>query len=298
MGMKSKGNAVNYVMALFVVFVWSVTFISTKVLLRWLLPTEILIYRYVVAYLLFFAASPKIMKPLSLKDEISFFFAGLLGVTLYFLCENFALRYSLASNVSMLVTVSPMLTGIFAHFFTETEKITKRFAVGCVFGLAGVFLLVFNGHFILKLNPLGDLLAICAALTFAIYSIIIRNIDSARYSASVITRKSFFYALLTLVPLCFTPLCKFELAPLKRFDVMANLLFLGVCASAACFLLWNKVIWGLGAARANNLIYLIPPMTMIAAAVVLHERITVFAVAGGLLILAGVFISQKQKRDG
>ena len=293
--MKLKGNMTNYSMALFVVFVWSVTFISTKVLLRWLLPTEILIYRYVAAYLLFFAASPKIIRPLDLKDEISFFFAGFLGVTLYFLCENFALSYSQASNVAMLVNVSPMLTGLLAHFLTKGERITRRFVLGCAFGLAGVFLLVFNGQFVLKLNPLGDLLTICAALTFAIYSIIIKNIDSSKYSAFVITRKSFFYALLTLAPLCFTPLCKFDLRPLARFDVAANLLFLAVFASAGCFLLWNKVIWALGAARANSLLYLVPPMTMTAAALILHEKITVYALAGGALVLAGVYVTQKQK---
>ena len=292
--MNLKGKPLIYTMALFVVFVWSITFVSTKILLRWLSPTEILIYRYVIAYLLFVAMEPKFQRPRCWRDELTFAAAGFLGVTLYFLCENFALSYSLASNVSLIVTVSPMLTGVLAHFFSKGERMTRRFILGCVFGLTGVFLLVFNGHFILRLNPLGDLLALGAALSFAIYSIVIKNIDTEHYSATVITRKSFFYALLSLIPLTFTPLVNFNAAPLMRFDVIANLVFLGVFASAACFLLWNKVIWGLGAVRANNLIYLVPPLTMVMSAIVLHERITIFAVAGGLLILAGVYVSQKQ----
>lgn len=293
--MKLKEKTSSYLIAFLVLFIWSVTFVSTKVLLNDLSPTEILVYRYVIAYLLFFAASPKFVKPQSLRDEMTFATAGLLGIVLYFLCENFALSFSTASNVSMIVASAPMLTGLVAHFMTKNEKITKGFVLGCVFGLTGVFLLVFNGHFILKLNPIGDCLAICAALSFAFYSVIIRDIDQSKYTAVMITRKSFFYALLFLVPLLFTPLFHWKPQVFLKPQVVVNITFLGVFASALCFLLWNKVIWSLGAVKANNLIYLTPPMAMISAAIILKEKITVFAITGGLLILIGVYASQKGK---
>ena len=119
-----KNIMMSYTLALIVIFIWSVTFVSTKILLIDLLPTEILFYRYVIAYLLFFAASPKINWPLSFRDEAKFALAGFLGVTLYFLCENFALSYSTASNVSLLVATAPMLTGLVSHFMTKNERIT------------------------------------------------------------------------------------------------------------------------------------------------------------------------------
>ncbi|MCE5201226.1 MAG: DMT family transporter [Synergistaceae bacterium] len=290
--MKFKGKNLVYLTALFVIFIWSITFVSTKVLLRFLSPTEILVYRYIIAYLIFVVSDPKFIKPRSVREECIFALAGFLGITLYFLCENFALSYSTASNVALLVSTAPMLTGVVAHFMTKNEKITKNFLWGCVFGLAGVFLLVFNGHFVLKLNPIGDFLAIGAALSFAFYSIVIRDINKS-YSLAVITRKSFFYSLVSLVPLLFTQAFHWRPDVLMRFDVMANLIFLGVFASAVCFLLWNKVIWSLGAVKANNLMYLSPPMAIIAATVVLNERITLFYIIGGLLVLTGVYISQK-----
>lgn len=288
-----KNIILSYSLALIVVFIWSVTFVSTKILLNYLSPTEILFYRYVIAYLLFVAASPKIMWPLSFRDEAKFALVGFLGVTLYFLFENFALSFSTASNVSLLVATAPMMTGIVSHFLTKNEKITVNFMYGCLFGLAGVFLIVFNGNFVLKLNPIGDILSIMAALSFAFYSIIIRDLNRALYSAIVITRKTFFYSLLSLLPLLFTPIFEWELGVLMKKEVFGNLIFLGVFASALCFLLWNKVIWELGAVKANNLIYLSPPLAMFSAFVVLDERITLFAVAGGLLILFGVYLSQK-----
>ena len=289
-----KNMILNYALAIFTVFIWSATFVSTKILLEYLSPTEILFYRYVIAYLLFVAASPRVLRPLSFRDEAKFALAAFLGVTLYFLCENFALLYSTASNVSLLVSTAPMLTGVVAHFMTKNEKITENFIYGCLFGLAGVFLVVFNGSFLLKLNPVGDILAITAALSFAFYSIIIRDFNYSSYSAAVITRKTFFYSLVSLVPLLFTPLFDWDPDVLMKGEVIGHLFFLGLFASALCYLLWNKVIWELGAVRANNLIYLVPPMSMTLAAVILKEKITLLAAGGGLLILLGVYLSQKR----
>ncbi len=288
-----KNILLSYFLALLVIFIWSITFVSTKILLNHISPTEILFYRNVIAYLIFFAVSPRIIWPRSFRDEVKFALAGLLGVTLYFLCENFALSFSTAANVSLLVSTAPMLTGLVSHFLTKDERITKYFIYGGLFGLAGVFLIVFNGHFYLKLNPTGDILAILSALSFAFYSIIIRDLDRTVYSAIVITRKTFFYSLLSLIPLLFTPLFDCDPKVLIQGEVFGNLLFLGIFASALCFLWWNKVMWELGAVRANNLIYLLPPMAMILAAVILKEKITLFAALGGLLILLGVYFSQK-----
>ncbi len=283
-----------YFMVLVVTAIWSVTFVSTKELLAVLSPTEILVYRYVIAYAAFCLISPSPIVPKNLKDEGIFALCGVLGVSLYFLLENFALYYSTASNVSLIVSTAPMLTGIVAHFFTDDEKMTRGFLWGCVFGLGGVFLIIFNGHFILHLNPLGDAFAILGALSFAVYSILIRNINKG-YSPVEITRKTFFYALLSLVPLLFTPAFNWKPHVLMNTTVIFHLTFLGIFASALCFIVWNRVIWALGAVKANNLIYLTPPGTMIAAALLIDERITVFAVAGCLLILVGVFAAQFEK---
>ena len=171
MGFDSK--KVVYAMVMLATVIWSVTFVSTKVLLEYLSPTEILVYRYVIAYAVFMLISPKPVRLGTFKEETVFALCGITGVSLYFLLENFALYYSTAANVSLIVSTAPMLTGVVAHIFTKEEKITRGFLWGCLFGLGGVFLIVFNGHFILRLNPLGDLFAVLGALSFAFYSILI-----------------------------------------------------------------------------------------------------------------------------
>ena len=108
------------------------------------------------SYALFVAFSPRPLPRAGLREELRFAAAGLLGVTLYFLCENTALSYSTASNVALIGGTAPLVTGIAAHFFTKNEKLSRAFAAGSVFCLAGIFLIICNGHFVLKLNPLGD----------------------------------------------------------------------------------------------------------------------------------------------
>lgn len=287
-----NARAVSYGLAAAVIIFWSVTFVSTKTLLLYLTPTDILFCRVVIACALFVAAKPALLVPGRWSEEVLYMAAGVLGTTVYFLGENFALRFGTASNVALIVSISPMLTGVVAHFFSEGERFTKNFAVGSFFCLAGVVLIVCNGHFILKLNPLGDLLAFCAALSFAFYSVLVRRI-SGRVDMTMLTGKSFLYALISLLPFCFTPLIGCKAADLMRPVVFGNLLFLGAIASAAGYLAWNKVIKDLGAVRANDLLFLCPPLVMVNAAVLLHERITLFAVGGALLILIGVYIAQK-----
>lgn len=78
---------------------------------------------------------------------------------------------------------------------------------------------------------------------------------------------------------------------LRDPEILLNLLFLGVVASSLCFLVWSKIIWKIGPVAVNNFIYLEPFITMLAAWWLLDEQLTPIAVTGGIVILAGVYIS-------
>ena len=144
---------------------------------------------------------------------------------------------------------------------------------------------------VLKLSPAGDLLALAAALSWAFYTVILRKIDS-RYQPVYITRRIFFYSIVTMLPCLLFDSTPFDPAVLRLPEVWGNLLFLGVVASSLCYVLWYHVVGRLGAVRANNFVYLNPLVTMLASIVVLHERITLLMLAGAVLILMGVMIAE------
>lgn len=283
---------VYYLVALVVIFIWSTTFISTKTLLNSLSPVEIMFYRYIIGYVILIIAYPKVHKVGSFKEEILFLGAGIFGGTLYFLAENYALKFSLASNVGLLVAAAPLLTAFIAHIFMKEEKATKKWYIGASVAFAGVFLVVFNGQFVLKLNPIGDFLAILAAVSWAIYSILIKKIGE-KYNGIYITRKVFFYSILTMIPTLFFTDFRFSISILFETKIILNLLFLGILASAICYVLWSKVIWNIGPIKANNFVYFMPFITMICSALILNESIKSIAIIGGILIILGVYISEQ-----
>ena len=114
-----------------------------------------------------------------------------------------------------------------------------------------------------------------------------------RYNGIYITRKIFFYAIVTMLPVLVFGDFRYDFSRLCQPSTYLNLIFLGVIASSLCFLIWSKIIWKIGPVAVNNFIYLMPLITMLASWLLLDEHLTPIAIAGGLVILAGVYVSTK-----
>ncbi len=282
-------------MAIFTVVVWGTTFVSTKVLINYgLSPAEILLYRFTLAYVCIWFISPRKLFARSLKEELIFVAAGLSGGSLYFLTENTALGITLASNVSLIISTAPILTAFLSLLFFRKERLTSQLIYGSLIALTGVAFVVFNGSFILKINPLGDLLTLTAALMWAFYGIILRYLNN--YPTLFVTRKVFFYGVVTLLPFFLFHPIKFDSEVLLKPVVLANLFFLGVVASMLCYILWTVTIKKLGMLRTTNYIYVIPMVTLLASSLVIHEHITPIALTGSVLILLGVYMAERRSK--
>lgn len=282
-------------LAIFSIIVWGTTFVSTKVLLlNGLTPPEIFLYRFVLAYLCILFWAPRRLFADNWKDEGLMVLAGISGGSLYFYAENTALGITLASNVSLIIAATPVLTALLACAVYRQERLQARLVFGSLIALVGVALVVFNGSFILEINPSGDLLALLAAVLWAVYSLVLKRLENG-YPVLFITRKIFFYGLLTLLPvLAVSPVS--PLPVLVRPVVWGNLVFLGVIASMLCYLMWNVALKNLGVVRVTNYIYINPLVTLVASSVVLHEVITGVAILGSVLILSGVYIAENGVR--
>lgn len=283
-----------HILAFITIFIWGTTYISTKMLLVEFSPTEIMFYRFILAYLALLLAKPKRIPYKNPREELLFAGAGFCGVVLYFTLQNTCLVYTLASNAGVLVSVAPFFTAIFSFFLLKGEPLHRRFFIGFGISIIGIALISFNGNFILKLNPLGDLLAISCAVAWAAYCILMKKISVLNYNVLLCTRKIFFYGILLMVPIL--PIFGFQWN-LARFTVLPNvlhMLFLGLGASALCFVTWNYAVGVLGAVRTSVYIYFNPVVTVVTSAIILHERITPIAIIGVVLILAGLSLSERK----
>jgi drug/metabolite transporter (DMT)-like permease len=296
LSLKDSREIYGHAAALITIALWGTTFISTKILLNSFTPVEILFLRFVVGYAVLFLAYPHRLKTGSFREEGLLMLAGLCGITLYYLLENTALTYSFASNVGLIVSISPFFTAIFAHFLLKGEKLRFRFLLGFLSAIAGVLLIDYNGSVILKLNPLGDLLAVGAAVIWAMYSILMKKISLYGYHTVACTRRVFFYGLIFMLPFLFFggkfPDVRQLIVPVN----LGNLLFLSLGASALCFVTWNWAVGILGAVKTSVYIYLVPLITITASVLILKEKITPVAGAGAVLTIAGLFLSEWKPR--
>lgn len=284
---------VGHILALITIIVWGSTFISTKMLLSEFTPVQIMLCRFAIAYVVLWLIRPKIDKT-ELKDELLFLLMGIFGCTVYFMTENTALKYTLASNVSIIVASAPIITAILAHFFIKGERLNKNIGLGFAVAFAGVIMVVFNGQFVLKLNPAGDALSLGAAVSWAIYSVILRTCVD-KYNSVMLTRKLMFYGFITAFPIA---LVQGERMPFEAFrnpEMLFCILFLGVVGSGICYVLWNIAISRLGVVTTNNYIYINPFVTLVTGGIILKEPITVMGVVGAVLIISGVVIASKKK---
>lgn len=298
--------------ALVTVAIWGSTFVWTKLLImNGLSPAQIFTLRFIIAYVLLTAFSwaqylrrKAVSAPNgdtvrfrwlsdNVKDELVMALLGITGGSLYFLTENEALRFTTATNTSLIVCSCPLFAMLVIRLFYRSERFSPVRVLGSLTALVGMAVVVLNGRFVLKLSPVGDILAFSACMCWAFYSLLMKRVMD-RYPAMFITRKVFFYGVLTILPYYaivpgFPPL-----QVLMRPEVMANLLFLGCVASMACFLTWSWCMARLGAVRCTNWVYFNPITTIVFAWLVLHEEITFFFLIGSALILLGMFFANRK----
>lgn len=265
-------QTIGHLSALLTIIIWGTTFISTKILLVDFQPVEILFFRFIMGLLILMLVYPHRLKGTTPGQEMTFVAAGLCGICMYYLLENIALTYTLASNVGVIISVAPFFTAILTHLFLkEDEKLRPNFFVGFVVAMAGIFLISFNGSK-LELNPTGDLLALLAALVWACYSVLTKKISGYGYNTILTTRRVFFYGILFMIPALF--LFDFKLG-LSRFAdpvYLFNIVYLGLGASALCFVTWNFAVKILGAVKTSIYIYMVPVITVVTSVLILHEK--------------------------
>lgn len=299
--MKSNNRLLYHFVAFIIVAIWGSTFVFTKMLLlAGLSPAQIFTLRFIIAYVLLmgYSLSKRSFRLFSdnWRDELLMLVLGITGGSVYFLAENAAMLFTTATNTSLIVCSCPLFAMLlFAVVYRHSEHISKVQALGSVLACMGMAVVVLNGHFVLHLSPLGDLLAFAACLCWAVYSLLMKP-ATEKYSTLFITRKVFFYGLLTIIPYYLIVPGFPSLDVLLRSDVLWNLLFLGVVASMICYVAWNWVISHLGAVVATNWVYFNPITTILFAWWLLHEQITIWFLLGTVFILLGMYLADKGKK--
>lgn len=293
---------IGHLAALLTVIAWGSSFISTKVLMGdgGFTPVEVYVYRFTLAYFLLLIFTFRRIASRSWRDELQFILCGICSGTLYFITENYALLYTTTGNVSLLSAVSPIFTTLLMAVVYKMKP-GRGVIIGSMAAFVGVGCVIFSVPLAmgegLEINPKGDLLALSSALSWAIYAVAIKGLIP-HYSTFFITRKLFFYGVLTALPFLWMqdePLHIAELFNVAHPQFLLNLLFLALMCSLMAYIFWNESMKLIGAVAANNYLYMQPLVTMIAAYFIFGEQIYILGYIGCGLIIGGLVLADKMK---
>lgn len=257
-------------------------------------PVEVYIYRFALAYILLLCFTFKKIFANSIKDELQLLMCGVCAGSMFFILENTALQYTTTGNVSLLSCMSPMITAALMALFYKL-KIGMGLIIGSAIAFVGVVCIIFSHGEGIEINPLGDFLALSSSFVWALYAVGVKRLIPV-YTSLFITRKLFFYGVLTACPLLWVAHGPTHLGLIfTDYTFLLNLLFLVVFCSLVAYLLFNFAMKVLGSVTANNYLYLQPLITMVVGYFVLGETISLLGYLGCVLIIGGLIISDKLK---
>ena len=141
--MKGKRAFAGHLMALLTVLVWGATYVASDYLLESYSALQILLLRFLLAYLVLWLLKPRLLRITSLKSELGMLALALSGVLAYYFLEARAIVYGGPTNTSILVSTVPMWT-LLLLCLTTKQIMHLRHLLGFLVAIAGVVLVVYN----------------------------------------------------------------------------------------------------------------------------------------------------------
>jgi len=271
--------------------IWGSTFIVSKELTEFMSPIQIMCFRLLLAAVIFWLIRP--VWSFDKRMEPIIFIMSLFGCTLYFYLETTALTLTYSSNVSILTSTTALMS-LVMMWVLKKEKVRKKHVIGFITAFLGIVLVISNGV-ALNLEPLGDCLALLTALSWAIYGLFILKYGG-ELDTIILARKLVVYSFFTFLVLAAIEGRPLDVENLLSFTGIGGILFLGIFGSCFCSLVWVYCVKTLGVITSNVYHYLMPVVTLVLAAVVLHENITLMAVLGVVLTIIGMTISNWERK--
>lgn len=297
--MKNLNDLKWKILPLIVVSLWGMTFISLEVAGKYFTPVQVMLIRSTLGYVSLLAIHPHFHKSEGIKQELTYLAAGVFGMMLYVMALNAAFVHTEVSNVSVLSSTSPIFVALLTPLFFKGSKISKAALLGFLIATVGTVFIATNGNFSFSLSLVGDGLALFSAVSWAIYSLVLK-LSKSEHSQLYVTRRILLYGILAAIPVQVLQGVPINFAAFKDISVVLNLLFLGLVALTACHVAWGLVIRKKGAVWSSKFQYLTPVVTLIFSAILLGENITLFKILGTALILLGVIVADGllSKKDG
>jgi drug/metabolite transporter (DMT)-like permease len=287
-----KEHYIALLCMLLIVLFWGYSFISTKVVLAQIPPVSIAFLRQIIAssILIPLAWRAGALSGMTLKDLKTIALAGLFGIVLYFILENSGLKYTTASNASMIVSALPIFT-LSSEALLFNLKVTRGMIFCLITSVAGVFMVAtVGGSLDLGSSTLiGNLMVMGSMACWVIYTILTRDL-AGKHSGMTISAYQSLASVFIFLPFLVPEIGLWSIRDLADISVLANLIFLGAFCSALAYLLYIRAVKNLGATVSSAFLNLIPVVTMVSGYLLLHERVTPLQILGMAMIMMALYL--------
>jgi drug/metabolite transporter (DMT)-like permease len=280
---------------LFCAIIWGWTFVATRICLQYLNPVELLGLRFLTGLpILLLIILVKGVRFDFTRREWGSILLGSLVMTVHFLVQITGLKYTSATNTGWIIAISPLVMAVLA-FLVLRERLTRRAILGIIVASLGILVLISKGRLSTFewLNSFGDWLILISAHTWALYTIVIRDVTRARNPLAVTFAVLAPPAVIILGYMAiFSDWGGILSMPV---DGVVAMLFLGILGLALGHWFWQEGVARIGVARAGIYLYLEPVATTTLAVPYLHENFGPLTAFGGALVLFGVFLAERRQ---
>lgn len=277
-------------LAFLAIVFWGISFVATKAALEEVSPVVLIFVRFVIGALLLLAIVREV-PPRSAWPSLALM--GFIGVFVHQMLQANALTMTSATNTGWLIGITPIWSAVLSAIILR-ERFGPWKIAGLLGGFAGVLLVVTRGDFSAQAlgrpSTTGDLLILISTINWAIYSVVghstIRRLGPRRATSGAM-----LFGTLMLAPF-FIAQRGWRQIPNLSVKGWGAMLFLAVCCTALGYLFWYGALERIEVSRVAALLYAEPLVTFVAAALLLGERVSGMVIAGGVLVLASVLITQ------
>jgi drug/metabolite transporter (DMT)-like permease len=270
---------------------WSSAYASIAYALSAFTPGEVALARLTIASLCFalLLAIKRVPLP-PRRDWPQLALLGVIGLTVYHLCLNYAETRIASGTASILISLVPAATAAWSAIWLR-ERLPARTLVGLGVALLGVVLVVLASGKTVRFEPMAALVLL-SVLASAIYFVGLKPLFS-RHGTLGVTAFGFFAGTLGSLPFGLQLPHAVAVAP---WPAIAALLWLGIAPTFIGYIAWNVAIHRSSASQVSSFIYFSPPIAVLIGWVWLGERPGPLTLVGGVVTVAGVVLANARRR--
>jgi len=276
---------------------WGLSFIWTSLLFKYYQPITIIFIRLIISSVFLFLAVflTHSFTPIRKKDIPVIILAAVFNPFLYFLMENYGLMYTSPAIAAVIIGTIPVFAPI-TGYLAFKEKLRWYNIAGILLSFTGVVMMLITPDFKISVNPAGLLFLAGAVMASLIYAVGLKKL-TARYSSVTIISWQNLTGIFLFLPFFLIFEMKDAIRVPLNTTIITSFLFLSILASSLSYVFYVKAIKNLGIGKASIFTNLIPVFTAIASFFLLGELFTFQKIAGILIVIFGVVISQISSRE-